>query len=62
MIYVFATAKMENPTKHIEALASIEALKTQLNIKVISVFRSLEDEKEQHVYLKLQMQKCLLNL
>jgi hypothetical protein len=49
MIYVFATARAENPNKHMEAFATMQPTMDEMGIKALAAYRSLEDEKEQHI-------------
>ena len=49
MIYVFATSRAENPEQHMRVFEKIKPFMEGLGIKALAAYRSLEDEKEQHV-------------
>lgn len=49
MIYVFATSRAEDPNQHIQVFETIKPFMEEFGIKALSAYRSLEDEKEQHI-------------
>ena len=49
MVYVFATSRAEQPDKHMEVFETVKPFMEQFGIKALAAYRSLEDEKEQHV-------------
>jgi hypothetical protein len=49
MLYVLATSRAEEPNKHMEVFATVKPFMEELGIKALAAYRSLEDEKEQHI-------------
>lgn len=49
MIYVFATSRAEDPNQHIQVFETVKPFMEEFGIKAIAAYRSLEDEKEQHI-------------
>lgn len=52
MIYIFATSRAEDPEQHINVFETVKPFMATFGIKAIAAYRSLEDEKEQHIILE----------
>ena len=49
MVYVFTTARPKDPVLHLKVLETVKPVLTEMGIKIIAAYKSLEDENEQHV-------------